>query len=242
LRLRIFTTTFLGQAHYFRGEYERVIKLVTDNLSALPADWVYEYFGGPAPASVYDRFWLVISLAQLGRFAEATEDEAEAIRLAEPTHRAFPIGMAHRAAGTLHLLKGDWVEARPLIERAIAVLRTGNDTNLLRALTSSAWILAQHGESSEALSRLREAEQLGERLFATRGSVAGSRGNYHALGRASLLLGRLNEARSLGDRAAQSNRSQPGFAAHALHLLGDIATHPDQFDAERSEMHYREGR
>ena len=40
---------------------------------------------------------------------------------------------------------------------------------------------------------------------------------------------------------AQSNplRLTPGFAAHALHLLGDIATHPDRFDAERGEAHYR---
>ena len=34
-------------------------------------------------------------------------------------------------------------------------------------------------------------------------------------------------------------RRHPGFAAHALHLLGDIATHPDRFDAERGEAHYR---
>jgi len=32
---------------------------------------------------------------------------------------------------------------------------------------------------------------------------------------------------------------RPGFAAHALHLLGDIATHPDRFDAENGEAHYR---
>ena len=35
-------------------------------------------------------------------------------------------------------------------------------------------------------------------------------------------------------------RSQPGFAAHALHLLGDVATHPDRFDAQSGEAHYRE--
>ncbi len=44
LRLRILTTTYLEQAHYFRGEYERVVELATDNLAALPADWVYESF------------------------------------------------------------------------------------------------------------------------------------------------------------------------------------------------------
>ena len=27
--------------------------------------------------------------------------------------------------------------------------------------------------------------------------------------------------------------------AHALHLLGDIATHPDRFDAEPGEAHYQ---
>src|SRR5262249_61162130 len=31
---------------------------------------------------------------------------------------------------------------------------------------------------------------------------------------------------------------QTGLAAHALHLLGDIASHPDRFDAESSETYY----
>jgi tetratricopeptide (TPR) repeat protein len=61
-----------------------------------------------------------------------------------------------------------------------------------------------------------------------------------AVGRACLLLGRLDEARHLGDRAVESTRRQPGFSAHALHLLGDVATHPDRFDAERGAAHYRE--
>jgi tetratricopeptide (TPR) repeat protein len=60
------------------------------------------------------------------------------------------------------------------------------------------------------------------------------------LGRACLLLGRLDEARNLGDRAIESSRSHHGPAAHGLHLLGDIATHPDRFDAERAEAHYRD--
>jgi tetratricopeptide (TPR) repeat protein len=94
LRLRIPATSYLGQGHYHRGEYGRVVELATDNLAALPADWVYEYFGNAAPASVYDRSWLVRSLAHLGRFAEAAEHEAEVIRLAEPTHHAFTIGAA----------------------------------------------------------------------------------------------------------------------------------------------------
>ena len=63
---------------------------------------------------------------------------------------------------------------------------------------------------------------------------------YSALGRACLLLGRLDEAQRLCARAAESAPGRPGFAAHALHLLGDIATHPDRLDAESGEVHYRE--
>jgi len=84
LRLRILATTYLEQAHYFRGEYERVVELAMDNLAALPVDWVYEYFGLPAPASVYDRSWLIMSLAELGKFAEAAEHEAQMILFGSP--------------------------------------------------------------------------------------------------------------------------------------------------------------
>jgi len=239
LRLRILTTTYLEQAHYLRGEYERVVELATGNLTALPADWVYEYLGNVAPASVFDRSWLVTSLAQLGKFAEAAEYEADAIRLAESTQHAFTVGVAHRAAGTLHLLKGNWAKARSLIEREIAVSRTGNVVILLPwAVASSAWVLAQLGEGDEALNRLREGEQLLER-HAARGIVGQGGWAYQSLGRACLMLGRLDDARRLDDRAVESSSRHPGFAAHARHLLGDIATHPDRFDAESGEANYR---
>ncbi len=167
LRLRILTTSFLEQAHFFRGDYERAIELATENLKALPTDWVYEnLLGSSAPTSVYDRHWLVSSLAQLGRFGEAAQYEAEMIGLAEATQHAHTVGMAYGAASSLHLQRGDWAQARPLIEHAIAVLRTANVVNLLGALAFSAWVLAQHGESSEALNRLREGEELVERLAA----------------------------------------------------------------------------
>jgi class 3 adenylate cyclase/tetratricopeptide (TPR) repeat protein len=239
LELRILTTSLLERLHYSRGEYERVIELATDNLAALPADRVYEYFGNLAPVSVHDRVWLVMSLAQLGRFAEAAEYEAEALRLAEPTHHAFTVAFADSAAGTLHLLKGNWAKARSMIDHGIAVIQSGNVVLLQPVVTSSAWVLAQLGEAGEAQNRLREGEQLLERQVAS--GIVGTRGwNYHSLGRTCLLLGRLDEARRLGDRALESSQHQLGFAAHARHLLGDIATHPDRFDAERGETHYRE--
>ena len=239
LKLGTLSTSLLAQVNYYRGEYERVVQLATDNLAALPANWVYEYFGLGAPPSVWDRSWLVRSLAELGRFNEAAEYEAEAIRLAERTQHAFTVGVAHWVAGMLHLAKGDWAKARSLIEHGIAVFRTGNVIiQLPWAVASSAWLLAQLGEASEALNRLQEGEHLLER-HATRGIVAYHVWAYHALGRACLLLGRLDEAWLLAERAIECSQGHHGFMAHALHLLGDIATHPDRFDTERGEAHYR---
>ena len=241
LGLRLLTTTYLEQAHYFRGEYQRVVELATENLAALPADSEYESFGAAMPIAIYDRYLLVRSLAQLGRFSRAARYEAEALRLAEPTRHAYAVGMAHLAASWLHLLEGDWVRARTLIEHGVAAYRAGNIVlNLPHAVACSAWALAQVDEVDLAVTRFQEGEQLLQRE-AERGIVGIHGEACHALGRAALLLGRLDEARRLGERALFYAPSHPGFAAHALHLLGDVAAHPDRFDAERgaAEAHYR---
>jgi tetratricopeptide (TPR) repeat protein len=147
--------------------------------------------------------------------------------------------MAHLAASWLHLLVGDWARARSLVEHGIAAYRSGNILlNLPHAVASSAWALAQVSEIGPARSRFEEGEQLLARE-AARGIVGIHGEACHALGRAALLLGRLDEARRLGERALFYSPAHPGFSAHALHLLGDVAAHPDRFDPERGEAHYR---
>jgi len=127
-----------------------------------------------------------------------------------------------------------------MVEHATAAFRTGNIVlDLPNAVASVAWALAQVGEASEALTRLLEGEQLVVRHLA-RGYLGIVGWTYQVLGRAALLLDRLDQARSLGGRAVESCRRQSGFAAHALHLLGDVATHPDRFDADAGEAYYRE--
>jgi tetratricopeptide (TPR) repeat protein len=240
LRLRIVATSLLVQVHFARAEHDRVIELATGNLAALPADWVHETFGLGGPPSVWDRGCMIQSLAELGRFAEAARYEAEMIHLAEPTQHAFTISMALFAASAPHLLKGDWAQALSRIERWVALARTGNASfHLSWGIASSVWPMAQLGEASEALNRLGESEPLLDRLAAG-GLLASLAWFYCSLARACLLLGRRDEARRLGDRALEFCSSQPGFEAHTLHLLGDVATHPDQFDAERGETHYRQ--
>ena len=84
--------------------------------------------------------------------------------------------------GRLHCLKGEWTKARSLIEHGIAVLRTGNIViTLPAAVAQSAWVLAQVGEASEALTRVREGEELLDRQAA--------RGVINQLGRGLPLAG-----------------------------------------------------
>ena len=239
LRLRIPATSVLVNTHYDRGDYERAVELATGNLQALPDDWVYERFGRSAPASVYDRCWLGLSLGELGRFAEAAACQGDAIRLAELTQHAYTVGSAYRAAGMLELIKGNWARARSLLEHAITAFRTGNIVLLLPSTVSaSAWVLAQLGEATEALNRLQEGKELLGRQ-ASSGTAEGQGWANRSMGRACQLLGRLDEARRIGE-AVESSRGYHGFLAHALDLLGDIASHPDQFDAARGEAHYRQ--
>ena len=65
-------------------------------------------------------------------------------------------------------------------------------------------------------------------------------GKYYSVARTCLLLGRLDEARRFCDLEVGLSATRPGLAAHALHLQGDIATHPDGFDIERAEALYHQ--
>jgi predicted ATPase/class 3 adenylate cyclase len=239
LRLRILATSHLEQAHYYRGDYEHVLELARKNLAELPPDWVHQYFGMSVPASVFGRVYLTMSLGELGRFAEGARYEAEAIQLAEPTQHAHTICWAHFAASVLHLLKGEWAKAHLLVEPWINPPRTAHMVMVRPwAVASAAWALAQGGNASEALSRVREAEDLLE------SEEAREIGQHHswayaAVGRACLLVGQLDDAWRLGFRSVESSRRQAGFAAHAQRLLGDIATHQERFDAEAGTTYYR---
>ena len=238
--LRILTTTYLEQAHYFRGNFTDVVELATANLAALPPEWVHERFGGSQTVSVNDRCWLFQSLANLGRFAEAARYAEEAIRLATPTSHPYTVGLAHGSAAAMHVIRGDWARARAELETAIAVLRTTDIVEMLPLVLSySAMVLATRGEGSQAVLRLQEAESLLE-AFASRGRASYQGFAYHALGRACFVLGRLDEALRLAGRAADVATDRSAIVPRVLHLLGDIASQPDAFDADRAERHYRE--
>jgi tetratricopeptide (TPR) repeat protein len=159
LKLRLVATASWRKPRY-RGEYERVIELATDNLAVLPAEWVNESFGRFAPTSIYDRVFLVRSLAEIGKFDEAERYADQAIRLAEPMQHAYSIGLSQWTASVAHLLQGNWSHVRSRVEQAIAAFRTADAVLAMPlAVAHAAWALARLGELSDARDRLLEAER-----------------------------------------------------------------------------------
>jgi tetratricopeptide (TPR) repeat protein len=256
LGLRHLTTSVLVQQYNQRGEYERGIELATANLAASPSETIYEGFR--VPISVRDRSLLVLGLTELGRFAEAKEPGQEAIAIAKSTQNQYTIGFAHLAVGLLHLNQGDWDNARVFLECSANAFRAADEVaaapqgaprpqpnsaciDLPRMLGWSACALARIGETTEAVGHLREGERLYE-LMRARPESSGwaARLAAPALGRASFMLGRTAEARQFAEQALEAVQHHAHRGSHpsTLLLLGDIATHLDQFDAEKGEQYY----
>ena len=126
LDLRVAAISALESVHFHRGEFERVVQLATGNLTAVPSNYISRYAGGGAPIHTTDRFWLVRSLTELGRLDEAAREQSGALRVAESTGQLWLVGQTLQAAVLLHLLRGDWEEARRLSEQRLSVVRTGN--------------------------------------------------------------------------------------------------------------------
>jgi transcriptional regulator with AAA-type ATPase domain/tetratricopeptide (TPR) repeat protein len=240
LRLRLPATSTVAQAHYYRGDYARAVDLAIENLATSPAEWSHEHFGQSAAVSVGDRFWIVQGLAYLGRFVEAAEYDARAHEHMGTTSHAFAIGQVHLAGATLHLVKGEWANARSLLERGLTVVRAGSVANHLgRMLASSAWVLAELEETDEAVDRLREGEALIQRL-AAKGLIGHLAWSFPLLGRACLRLGRVDAARRLAERTIESAQGYHGFVAQAWHLLGDVARQSDALRPHKTAAeHYR---
>jgi tetratricopeptide (TPR) repeat protein len=239
LRLLIPASSCLAQVLYHLADHERVAALVSSSLARFPDDLVQEDFGMPAQASILLRYWPVMSLAELGRFAEASRHAADSIQAAEARQDAGSMTTAHFAAGTLQSLKGDATRQAVPFERRIAIARAGQPSMVGHTVAYSALELALRGEASLALDQIVEGEQLLEEQV-RKGPIFPTGQAFRSLGRAYLLLGRLDQARALAARARETSSRYPGWAAHAEQLLGDVAAHPDDFDAGRGEIHYRQ--
>jgi transcriptional regulator with AAA-type ATPase domain/tetratricopeptide (TPR) repeat protein len=234
LTLRIQANFHLGQAHHAVGEYRRATELFTKNMDTPPTDLTGTMY------SLLSNAWVAWSLAELGAFAAGITRGEAALTTAEALGDQFIIVNALASLGLLHLVKGDLQKATPLLERTLELNQATRDQSVI------VWIGAVLGHGYALQGRSREAVTLLERSvtlnLSTKVLVC-----YHSffvglLGEAYLLDQRPEPALERALLALEISRRQGerGQEAHALKLLGDIASHHASPDEATAHSHYRE--
>ena len=177
-----------------------------------------------------------MALGALGRFAEAFGPLREALHIAGEAGHVYSILFPLLGLGMVKLDQGDFAGAVAPLERGLDLCQTREVPFLLDRF---AWALgaAYHGTG-------RRAEGLALMEDAARGvagrTVRGWAGRVGALGGAYLLAGRLADATRTALEGLTAVRGELEAEGHVLRLLGDIAAHPDRFEVDTAEEHYRQ--
>jgi tetratricopeptide (TPR) repeat protein len=239
--LQVMATFFAGVAYHTLGDYRRAEDFFSRNVASLTGDLIRERFGMTGFPSVMARAWLVSCLAELGEFANGTERGEEAVRIAESLDHPFSLTQAHFGLGHLYLRKGDLDKALPTLERSLGVCRAASISTWFPGIAGAlGYAYALSGRVAEALPLLKQAVEQVEQK-ASMGAPASHSRHVAYLSEAYLLAGRIGDATPVGLQALALSRKHKGrgYEAHALRLVGEIASRHDPTDVENAEEHYR---
>ena len=238
--IQVVANGYLGLAYVARGECREAVRHCEAALALIPEGLAQERFGQAAIQGSFVRNTLAIALGALGRFAEAFGRLREAMHIAEEAGHVYSLLFPLFGLGTLKLDQGDFAGAVAPLERGLDLCRTREVPLLLHDF---AWALgaAYHGTGrrAEGVALMEDAA----RGFAERNvRWSGWAGRVGALGGAYLLDGRLADATRIAQDglAAARQRGERGVEGQLLRLLGDIAAHPDRFEVDTAEAHYRQ--
>jgi class 3 adenylate cyclase/tetratricopeptide (TPR) repeat protein len=219
------------------GDYRGTERLCRSLIESLSGDLSHNRFGLVAYPAVVARAFLARVLAELGQFDEGRDHGLQAVRLAESLDHPFSLIWACLNLGRLETLRGEFVRATTLLERAVALSNEWNIAYLTPiALAALGHIYARSGRIEEGAARLQQA--LAGYASAEIGYLLSM--SMVQLGEADLLAGRLDEAWDFGTRAVvlARERGERGHEAWAHCLLGDVVAHRDRPDVAAAEAHY----
>jgi tetratricopeptide (TPR) repeat protein len=238
--LQVVANGNLGRTYVMRGECREGVRHCEAALALIPEGLARERFGQANIQGAYVRAILAIALGELGRYAEAFGRFREAMHIAEEAGHVFSLLTPLFGVGTLTLDQGDFAGAVAPLERGLDLCRT---REVPLRLHDFAWALgaAYHGTGRRA-EGVALMEDAARGLARRTARVVGWVGRVGALGGAYLLDGRLADATRIAQDglAAARQRGERGVEGHVLRLLGDIAAHPDRFEVETAEAHYRQ--
>ena len=228
----------LGQAYHSLGEYSKAADVLERNVTLLEGDLRQETFGLAGLPSVFSRAWLVLCLAEQGRFDEAAAHAEEAVAIAEVENHAFSLVVVQAGRGILYGRRGDYAKAIGFLEQGL-VMSHGSDIPLLFPLIAAplGWVYARAGRHDEGLGLLQDAVQRAEAMqFAANHAL-----RLAWLAEVYLLAGKGDAAKRLALSALEFalRHGERGHHAYVLRLLGELAMKESVPDVEQAAEHYR---
>jgi transcriptional regulator with AAA-type ATPase domain/tetratricopeptide (TPR) repeat protein len=236
--LQVATEFHLGSAYEDLGDYRGASATLRKVVERLQGDRLYERFGLSGLPSLVAGAHLACCLAELGDFTEAFNRGQEGIRIAEEVYDPHGLVNAQFGVATAFILKGEFRQAVPLLERGLGLCRSSNLVLMFpRVAAALGFAYAQSGRLAEAVPLLEQAVEQATSLRLTN-----MRSTFLTwLGETCLMSGRMDDATRLTERAVECSREQKerGHEAHARRLLGDLAARGELPDFARGEDSYR---
>jgi tetratricopeptide (TPR) repeat protein len=218
---------YLSRVYHAMGDYQRALDGLKQSAS-----------------SEHSLIFIVLSLAELGEFAEGIVCGEEGVQIAEMGGRAWGgrawnLSIMCAAVGRLYLHKGDLHQAIPLLERSLELCQ---DAYIPLQFPFTA---ASLGAAYARAGRVAEARPLLEQAMEQ--AVAMGRMVDYALwaawlGETALLAGHPEKAYDLAQRALELSLTyrERGHQAWILRLLGDIHTQRHAANIGPAETAYQQ--
>lgn len=228
---------YVGASLHGMAEYRQALAVQQANLDALEGAPGAERLGMAGLPAVLSRCMRVWSHSELGEFAAALTEAAEARRVAEASGDAFSILTASFVTAVAHLARGDLADAMRILEQGLALCRA---ERMRMWFPAFAMLLAQAtalaGRAMEAAAMIEKAQPVRSDAiyFAPFAVVAASE--------VLLLAGNVEAAASQGARALDlaKKKRERGYEAWTMRLLGEIAASREPTDVQVAEAYYCE--
>jgi class 3 adenylate cyclase/tetratricopeptide (TPR) repeat protein len=237
--LQVSSTFSSSEALYSLGDFHRSAAMLRRNVRALEGELRYHRFGMTGYPAGLSRGMLMLCLAELGDFDEATAVVDEAIGLAEQINQPFTLAFSFSNAGFLYLQKGEAAAAIRALTRAVEVCETWNFT--MHLLTATARLGYAHVLADDVLVGLPLLEQTVEKTAASGGSY--EQASFSSwLSDTYLRLNRTDDAIASATHAyaLATGSKQKGKQAHSLRMLGAAYATGNRDHVDRAEKYYAE--
>jgi predicted ATPase/class 3 adenylate cyclase len=164
LALAVIANRYLGHVHYSLGDYRRAARLLRQSVTSLNDDIIRRHFSLPFMTSIATGSWLVLTLAELGEFAEAVERGVHGVETAERAGHAYSVAAASCGLALTYLRQREVERAIASAERALELSRRRAFSGLVgwaSAMLGYAYALA--GKTDEAVHLLETGTELAQK-------------------------------------------------------------------------------